>query len=268
MKFIFLSISLILFSYSSWATQRVVSTLPSITEMIYFLQAENKLVGVTPYCSYPKEAKKISKIGSSFKLNYEELIKVKPTLVFLAPVKGTKNEENLKRLGLNFKHIPYERLNDIEEGLNIINKTLSLNKEGLIKEHFASLKQLTSKKPLKILVVIGEDFRDKNLLSVRAAGGETFYGDILKRLGHKNVMEKSQIKYPVLNLEKLLKLEFDFILRVGENHNKGQDIKKKWQNSLFKTKVKFIFADYAVIPGPRIKNFYEDLREKLHARDK
>lgn len=262
MKFLILFFSLVL-SLATFSRARVVSTIPSVTEMIYFLEAEHLLVGVTPYCLFPKEAQSISHIGSSYALDYEAIVKLKPSIILLAPIKGSQSEENLGRLNLKFEHIPYQRFSDIKFGLEKLNRLLGLNKEEKIKNLFSSIVEQKQKKPLNILIIIGETFRGGNLLSVRAAGGETFYGDLIEKLGHRNILAKEKVQYPILNLEKLIKLNFDLILRLGDNQKKSGLIQDKWRQSYFKNRIKFILKSYAVVPGPRIVQLFKDLKVVL-----
>ena len=54
--------------------QRVISLAPNITEMIYALDQQSKLVAVTDYCNYPPEAKSKETIGALLNPNLEKII--------------------------------------------------------------------------------------------------------------------------------------------------------------------------------------------------
>lgn len=271
MRNLFFFISLFISSFAHSASfktpKRVISTLPSITEMVYFLGAGEKLVGVTPYCNYPKEASSKPKVGSSFSLNIEKVVSLKPDLVLLAPTQGSKVPENLKKLGINYELIPYERLSDIKKGLNQIDLSLGLNKAKYIKDHFEAFK-LKKKLRSRVLVVIGEDIQSGFVKSVRVAGNKTFYGDLLKELGAVNAYGQEGSNYPKLDLERIMRLKFDYILRVGDKSPLNKEIVNKWKTTSYSKRVKFIFEDYAVIPGPRINLLFKDMVEVLDANNK
>ena len=61
------------------APQRIVSTGPSITEILFALGLGPKVVGVTDYCNYPPEARKIQRIGTWMTPNMEAILKHAPT---------------------------------------------------------------------------------------------------------------------------------------------------------------------------------------------
>ncbi len=63
--------------------QRIVSTAPSITEMLYALGLGDRVAGVTNYCHYPPEARLKPKIGDYASPNLEAIAALKPDLVIL-----------------------------------------------------------------------------------------------------------------------------------------------------------------------------------------
>lgn len=267
MKILFL-ITFLYISQSAYSNpkNRIVSTLPSITEMIYFLGAQDQLVGVTAYCKYPLAAKEKPSIGSAFSLNYEKLVKLRPSLVLLAPIKGGRVIENLSRLKIDHTLIPYERFHDVKESLIKINNVLKLGKRKVIDNHFTSVKNV-KRVDARVLIVISEKIDNGLVKSVRIAGNETFYGDILKKIGGINAYDKVGVSYPKLDLERIMKLKFDYILRVGEVSLKSKDIKELWKSTQYSQKTRFIFEDYAVVPGPRIIDLYRKMSDVLNAKN-
>src|SRR5262249_6293639 len=78
--------------------QRIVSTTPSITEMLYALGAGDRVVGVTDYCHFPPEAAKKPHVGSYMQPNLEVIAGLKPDLVFVEknPLRITERIAALK----------------------------------------------------------------------------------------------------------------------------------------------------------------------------
>ena len=58
--------------------ERAVSLAPNLTENIFAVGAGDRLVGVTTFCNYPEEARKIQKIGDTINPNMEAIIALKP----------------------------------------------------------------------------------------------------------------------------------------------------------------------------------------------
>ncbi|MDI6840999.1 MAG: ABC transporter substrate-binding protein [bacterium] len=88
---------------------RIVSLGPAITEEIYLLGAEDRLVANTIYCERPPEAKKKEKIGTVIEINVEKIISFKPDLVLATPLTDPKAKEKLKNLGLKVVTFPVEK---------------------------------------------------------------------------------------------------------------------------------------------------------------
>src|SRR5438034_1082004 len=65
------------------ASHRIVSTAPSITEILFALGAGDQVVGDTLYCNYPEAAKSKPKIGGFKTPNIELILALNPDLVFV-----------------------------------------------------------------------------------------------------------------------------------------------------------------------------------------
>jgi iron complex transport system substrate-binding protein len=59
---------------------RVIALAPSITEIIYDLGQERKLIGVTQYSTYPSEAESLPRVGSYVRLDIEKIVSLEPDL--------------------------------------------------------------------------------------------------------------------------------------------------------------------------------------------
>ena len=64
--------------------ERAVSLAPNLTEIVFAVGAGEKLVGVTTFCNYPEETAKIQKVGDTLKPNIENIIALKPQIVFVS----------------------------------------------------------------------------------------------------------------------------------------------------------------------------------------
>jgi iron complex transport system substrate-binding protein len=79
--------------------QRIVSGLPSVTEMLYALDLGDRVVGVTTNCNYPPAAKKKEKIGGFF-LNLEKVVALKPDLVIMVEDAQRRDIDRFRNYGL------------------------------------------------------------------------------------------------------------------------------------------------------------------------
>lgn len=80
--------------------QRVVSLSPIITETIYLLGAQDRLIANTSYCSVPEAAQHKEKIGSVIQMNVEKIVALKPDLVIASPLSREKQLKILEKLSI------------------------------------------------------------------------------------------------------------------------------------------------------------------------
>jgi iron complex transport system substrate-binding protein len=81
--------------------QRIISLVPSVTEVIFALGGEEKLVGVTDYCDFPPAAKQKPKVGSMLSPSLEVIVSSRPDVV-IATDSGNRKETmaEIERLGI------------------------------------------------------------------------------------------------------------------------------------------------------------------------
>ena len=99
--------------------QRIISTVPSITETLFALDLQNRLVGVSDFCHYPPEADKIRKVGGYFDPNLEAMLELEPDLVLIL-----KENQDLRRrlesLGINVLTVDHSSITGILESFEQI----------------------------------------------------------------------------------------------------------------------------------------------------
>ncbi len=94
--------------------QRIVSLVPSVTEIVYTLGGQERLVGVTDFCDWPPEATKKPRVGSMLAPNLEIIVALRPDLV-VATSEGNRQEtfEQLERLRIPVFTVNPHRLSDV-----------------------------------------------------------------------------------------------------------------------------------------------------------
>mgnify|MGYP000479294781 CR=1 FL=1 len=89
---------------SIWAhatPQRVITTSPTLTEMLYDLGGESRLVATVEFSDYPEAAKKIPRIGNFFAPSIERTLLYRPDLVLVdGAARNSQYEVALSRLGI------------------------------------------------------------------------------------------------------------------------------------------------------------------------
>lgn len=217
-------------SFEANAGERIISLMPSYTEIIFALGIEkSKVVAITDKCNYPTDKTgDIFKIGDAFAINTETLVSLKPTVVFansyqkktIAQIerynKKTDKSGKIKLVILkNCCKITdvYDNIKKIAFHLNKTKQAESIIKK--MKSTISKIQNLSQYKP-KVYVYIDID-RQNNY----TAGGDTFVSDIVEKAGGINIFSGMR-GYPDINWEYVYKsTKMDFILCVyGANPGK------------------------------------------------
>lgn len=101
--FLFLYI-LIAFTVQGQPYSRIVSLAPSFTQCIYYLEAQDNLIGCTSFCVAAKDDNK-EIVSSAVKANVEKIISLKPDLVLASGLTNPKDIELLKKFGIKVEVI-------------------------------------------------------------------------------------------------------------------------------------------------------------------
>ncbi len=189
--------------------QRIISLVPSQTELLFGLDLGNRVVGITKFCVHPDEwFRSKARVGGTKKLNFESISALNPDLIIAN--KEENNHEDIKRLEV--KHSVWvSDVNNLDTALEMINEIGEITcteATNLIEEIKLAFSNITSTNPpLKALYLIWNN-------PYMAAGSDTFICDMMEKCGLQNLV-KSQ-RYPELSLDQIIKLNPELILLSSE----------------------------------------------------
>ncbi|ECJ9372801.1 ABC transporter substrate-binding protein [Listeria innocua] len=244
------------------APTKIVSLIPSNTEILFALDLGDKVKGVSAYDDYPKEAQKIEKVTSTT-VDTEKIIALKPDLVLghestLATEKDAY--QLLKDAGINVFVVPdATNLKEVENSIETIGKLTG--KEQKAKDVTASMEKQKSavekkakelKTSPKVWIEISPD--------LYTAGKGTFMNEMLELAGGTNIVtETGFIPY---NEEKVVELKPDIILSVYPDA-KATILKRAAWKDLPAVKNEQIYemdANKLSRPGPRLLEGAADIQ--------
>jgi iron complex transport system substrate-binding protein len=275
LSYIFLSVIFLcaLSEESAAEKKRIISLAPAITEIIYALQAEDLLVGVSSYCDYPAEAKAIEKVGGFINPNIEKIISLKPDMVILSPNSGTKMvEESLRRLGIPNRVVSFYTIKELLASFVEIGILVGKETEGraLERQLQNAIHDIESNVQLKarpkILFV-----REHTPLYV--AGEKTYEDDLITIAGGDNCIDGGRERYPHYTMESVIALNPDTIIDATyyETPSPAQkaEIKNFWAqfkgiSALENKNIFIIKTDIHSVPGPRTYELLYLLAEIVH----
>ena len=200
----------------SMSRSKIVVAGGSITEIVYFLGMEDKLVGVDITSNFPKEAKKLKSIGYLRNLSIEGILSLSPGLVLAEEDIGPPIIVNqLRKTSIDLRIIKEKNnLNGIHNKILCISKILNTSLEDnkdyveLQKKLYRvrNLKKINSKKIKKILLILM--MRGSSPV---VAGKNTSGQGFIEMIGHENSMKNLNGWKPVSS-EEIIKKNPDYII--------------------------------------------------------
>lgn len=194
--------------------QRIICTVPSLTELLYDLGLEEKIVGVTRFCVKPAVArKKAAIIGGTKDLDLKLIKSLKPDLII-----GNK-EENIKEQILTAKKtapVWLSDINDIHEACDAIKQigkiTGTEKKANEINDEIISRKNVLTKMNNSGKSVLYFIWKKPYML----AGKNTFINSVLELCGLKNMAPEVTNRYPEISLEQIKTLRPQILILSSE----------------------------------------------------
>lgn len=142
--------------------QRIVSLVPSATEILYFLGLGEKIVGVTENCNYPEEAQRKEKVGTFGYPQMDKILSCKPDLVL---GDGTLHREisvKIEEKGIKFLDTTTKKVGDIFTLMEKLGELTERAREvekllAPLKERVASLEKKKGGKGVKVFFLMNQD---------------------------------------------------------------------------------------------------------------
>lgn len=110
--------------------QRIISTAPSNTEILFALGLENKIVGVTNYCNYPEKVNNVEKIGEMTPLNLEKIVSLNPDLILGYGLYQLGEIAPLKDAGYNIIIIEPMTINETLKSIKMLATICGISEKG------------------------------------------------------------------------------------------------------------------------------------------
>ena len=260
------------------AGSRIVSLVPSFTETIFAVGAQERLVGVSSYCDYPPEARAMPRAGGFFDPNYEAIVALKPNLVLVSDYRG-ETSERLAAFKITVRAFPHNTVAEVLASICEVSALAGKPEEGKaladgIVARLDAARAATKDLPReRVLLSVGRDLSDSSMKEVYASGPVGFLNEILEAAGGVNALPPGQVDYPVLTAEGIITLKPDRVFEIldGDSQKQVDDgsVMKAWASlphfDLDETGRVTVFCnDYAGIPGPRIAKILDDFLVALH----
>ena len=182
--------------------KRIVSLVPSQTELLVDLGLEENIVGITKFCVHPQNLIKTKTIvGGTKKVNFDKIKKLQPDIIIC------NKEENTQEMVLELEKIAPVWVTDIRSIADCLEMILSFgiifrkenkaeNISRMIQEKLLDFQEFVSDKPIrKVAYLIWKN-------PYMAAGNHTFIQHLLEVNRFENVFSNKE-RYPEIAIDEL-----------------------------------------------------------------
>src|SRR5487761_372688 len=252
--------------------RRIVTLAPNLTEIVYALRAQDRLVGVSNYSDYPAAAKAKPRVGMQLNPNLEAIFAARPDIVLVAAVNRFETVDALARLGIAVygtdPHTVEGTLASIEHIGGVIGASVQAESvvANLRKRLDALKAKLVGVPPARVLFVVWQD-------PLTSLGPHTFIADALRFADAQSVVEAKQ-DWPQISLEEVVRLNPDYLVfasgHFGDAGARAQRLAELrseagWRelNAVREGHVAVI-SDEINLPAPGLIDAIEQLARQLH----
>ena len=225
--------------------KRIISLVPSQTELLFELGLSERVVGITKFCVHPEKWFKTKpRIGGTKKLDFEAISALRADLIIAN--KEENNRDDIEQLEKEFP-VWVSDVNNLDSAIEMIQSVAEITgTDGSslatkIQEAFGNLEPITPRK--KTLYLIWKD-------PYMAAGSDTFIHDMMTRCGLENVI--STKRYPELSTKEIQSLSPEVVLLSSEPYPFKEKHISKLQELLPKASIKLVDGEMFSWYGSRL----------------
>lgn len=169
--------------------QKIISVAPNITELIYELGLQDKLVGRSEYCDYPEDVLSVESVGTLWEPNLENIIALEPDVVFTSACFNPDAVEMMKNAGIEVVVLDEQTdISGVYTMIEVFGEVMNCNDKAAdcISEMKSTISSVEEKvKDLdapSVYYVIGYgEYGDYT------SGGDTYAGNMLEIAGGDNI---------------------------------------------------------------------------------
>lgn len=269
--------------------KRIISLVPSQTELLYDLGLRDEVVGITKFCIHPNEwFKTKTRIGGTKKLDFEKIKALQPDLII-----GNKEENDQSQIEELIKHYnvwmsdivtlkdAFDMItrvgtivNKREEAINLkleieqqFNSFIDVQSSRFKVQSFTiSEQQTTNNKPLTL------NLKPKTIYliwnePIMAAGHNTFINEMLNICGFENIFTCQNSRYPETTEQQLKEKNPDIILLSSEPFPFKEKHMHRFQSICPRAKILLVDGEMFSWYGSRLKKtpaYLKKLIQSLH----
>jgi len=258
------------------APQRVVSLVPSATEMLFAMGAGPRVAAVSSYDHYPPEVERLPRVGALVDPDVERILSLRPDLV-IAYASQTDLRAQLGRAGIPVYSYRHGALADITAGMRDLGTRLGLETQARaaaaeIDSSLSDIRaRLAGRRRPGAMLVIGRE--PQSLRAINVSGGYGFLHDLLDLAGGRNVFGDVSRESMMVATETVLARAPEVIIELHYSDPPSSDAiareRKTWSllpgvPAVKNGRVYLLYGGELVVPGPRVVLTAQTFARALH----
>jgi iron complex transport system substrate-binding protein len=249
--------------------QRIISTLPSITEVLFDIELGDRIVGDSFFTEYPPETAKIEKIGNQYGFHREKIVSLKPDLVILS----IENVALRQSPSAPVLIVDHRTLKGVLDSYLVIGEvfgsdtltTAQQKRQELIDKLNAFEARTKERKPIRTLICIDRSYGTGRIQNLFVAGANSFLNDAVTRAGGENTAASLGVLAPQLSAEGVIRLAPEVIIDLQVSGRDQSQSESDWYTlgdsvpAVKNRRILTLTDDFATIPGPRTPMLVEKI---------
>lgn len=249
--------------------RRIISLVPSQTELLFDLGLDAEVIGITKFCVHPEHwFKTKTRVGGTKQLHIEKIKELQPDLII------ANKEENVQ---LQIEELAKDFPVWISDVNNLNNALKMIEAIGEIVNKQSKAKEMTDQITNSFCQLQTTNFKQQTCYLIwkdpyMTVGGDTFINDMLHRSGFQNLFEH-QARYPEVTIEQLQALNCELLLLSSEPFPFKQKHIEELQPLLPNTKIILVDGEMFSWYGSRLLKvpaYFQQLQNQVlsltHAR--
>ena len=242
--------------------QRIISVVPSATEMLFAFGLADRIIAVGDYDDLPAGYKDKPRIGGLLNPNIEKIIEYKPDLVITY---GSQDilRDRMKELGIRIYPFTHGSISQTLDYMVALGRTVGAEDkareiENRIRMTFETIRKHSPVKHPKVLLVHNRGVGA--LGSFYSVGGKAFQNELIEIAGGDNIFADVDKEVMEPSIEAIMKRAPEVIIETLPSGVSDQEIQRRrsdWNKlanlpAVMKKRVFIIGEDYMLVPGPRL----------------
>ncbi|MBC8173489.1 MAG: ABC transporter substrate-binding protein [Chitinophagales bacterium] len=244
--------------------QKIISLVPSQTELLVDLGLEENIVGITKFCVHPPHLLKTKpKVGGTKNLRLDKIRSLQPDIII-----ANKEENSKEQIDELEKYFPVwiSDVKNFEDSLKMITSVGEFTGTSNIASQIILR---IRKEKMQLVAIDPKHFNTVYLIwkdPWMTVGGDTFIHTMIETAGFEN-MCKHQMRYPVLSDSQLTTLNPEVILLSSEPYPFKEKNVKELQELLPGAKVVLVDGEMFSWYGSRMQfsfTYFHELKKRVN----